>query len=51
MYLEYKGGAKCDNGTASNPNYQLHVKLSCDYTLDAQPMHITPYVRIEILCH
>ncbi|XP_037721567.1 cation-independent mannose-6-phosphate receptor isoform X1 [Drosophila subpulchrella] len=45
MYLEYKGGAKCDNGTASNPNYQLHVQLTCDYTLDAQPMHITPYAN------
>ncbi|XP_052835231.1 cation-independent mannose-6-phosphate receptor isoform X2 [Drosophila gunungcola] len=45
MHLEYKSGAKCDNGTTSNPNYQLHVLLSCDYTLDAQPMHVTPYAN------
>jgi len=46
MYLKYKSGAKCDNGTADKPNYQLHVMFSCDYTLDAQPMHVTPYVSI-----
>ncbi|XP_017131239.1 cation-independent mannose-6-phosphate receptor isoform X1 [Drosophila elegans] len=45
MHLEYKSGAKCENGTTSNPNYQLHVLLSCDYTLDAQPMHVTPYAN------
>nr|XP_041630463.1 cation-independent mannose-6-phosphate receptor isoform X2 [Drosophila kikkawai] len=43
MYLEYKSGVKCENGTAEKPNYQLHVILSCDYTLDAQPMHVTSY--------
>ncbi|XP_017052516.1 cation-independent mannose-6-phosphate receptor isoform X2 [Drosophila ficusphila] len=45
MYLKYKSGAKCENGTASNPNYQFHVMLNCDYTLDARPMHITPYAN------
>ncbi|XP_032576385.1 cation-independent mannose-6-phosphate receptor isoform X4 [Drosophila sechellia] len=45
MYLKYKSGAKCGNGTADNPNYQLHIRLYCDYTLDAQPMHITPYAN------
>ncbi|XP_033167198.1 cation-independent mannose-6-phosphate receptor isoform X4 [Drosophila mauritiana] len=45
MYLKYKSGAKCDNGTADNPNYQLNIRLYCDYTLDAQPMHITPYAN------
>eukprot|EP00099_Drosophila_melanogaster_P028964 NP_733167.2 lysosomal enzyme receptor protein, isoform B [Drosophila melanogaster] len=45
MFLKYKSGAKCDNGTADKPNYQLHVMFSCDYTLDAQPMHVTPYAN------
>ncbi|KMZ06141.1 cation-independent mannose-6-phosphate receptor isoform X4 [Drosophila simulans] len=45
MYLKYKSGAKCDNGTDDNPNYQLHIRLHCDYTLDVQPMHITPYAN------
>ncbi|KAH8375851.1 hypothetical protein KR200_004007, partial [Drosophila serrata] len=43
MYLEYKSGVKCENGTADKPNYQLHVMLSCDYTIDVQPMHVTSY--------
>ncbi|XP_017092786.2 cation-independent mannose-6-phosphate receptor isoform X1 [Drosophila bipectinata] len=43
MYFKYKGGAKCENGTKENPNYQLHLILSCDYTVDVQPIHITPY--------
>ncbi|XP_039495379.1 cation-independent mannose-6-phosphate receptor isoform X3 [Drosophila santomea] len=41
MYLKYKSGAKCDNGTAEIANYQLHVRLICDYTLDAQPITAT----------
>ncbi|KAH8383044.1 hypothetical protein KR009_006457, partial [Drosophila setifemur] len=45
MYLEYKNGAKCENGTKENPDYRFHVLLSCDYTIDAQPMHITPYAN------
>ncbi|BFF92085.1 cation-independent mannose-6-phosphate receptor [Drosophila madeirensis] len=45
MYFKYLSGDKCENGTADNPNYQLHVILSCDYTLDANPLHITPYAN------
>ncbi|KAM8706232.1 hypothetical protein ACLKA7_010498 [Drosophila subpalustris] len=40
MYLNYTSGAKCENGTT---NYQLIVRLSCDYTIDANPLHVTPY--------
>ncbi|XP_030573514.1 cation-independent mannose-6-phosphate receptor isoform X1 [Drosophila novamexicana] len=45
MYLDYLSGAKCENGTNDNPNYQLHVLLSCDYTLDVNPLHITAYAE------
>ncbi|KAH8294880.1 hypothetical protein KR018_003800, partial [Drosophila ironensis] len=45
MYFEYKGGDKCENGTKDSPDYRFHVLLSCDYTLDAQPMHVTPYAH------
>lgn len=47
MYFEYNGGAKCENGTKEYPNYRFHVILSCDYTVDAQPIHITRYVMLE----
>ncbi|EDV90634.1 cation-independent mannose-6-phosphate receptor isoform X2 [Drosophila grimshawi] len=43
MYLNYLSGVKCANGTADNPNYQLHVRLICDYTLDTNPLHLTAY--------
>ncbi|KAH8310714.1 hypothetical protein KR044_002717, partial [Drosophila immigrans] len=43
MYFNYSSGAKCPNGTADNANYQLHLILSCDYTMDANPLHITAY--------
>ncbi|KAH8381501.1 hypothetical protein KR093_006865, partial [Drosophila rubida] len=43
MYFNYSSGAKCENGTADNANYHLHVILSCDYTMDANPFHVTAY--------
>ncbi|XP_062124359.1 cation-independent mannose-6-phosphate receptor isoform X1 [Drosophila sulfurigaster albostrigata] len=43
MYFNYLSGAKCPNGTAGNANYQLHVILSCDYTMDVNQFHITSY--------
>jgi len=42
MYLNYTSGAKCENGTG---NYQLLVRLVCDYTMDISPLQLTPYVR------
>lgn len=48
MYLNYTSGAKCENGTGNNANYQLIVQLTCDYTIDVSPLHVTPYVRILI---
>lgn len=44
MYLKYLSGAKCENGTTDHPNYQLHVILNCDYTLDSNPLQITSFV-------
>ncbi|XP_068153520.1 cation-independent mannose-6-phosphate receptor isoform X2 [Drosophila tropicalis] len=45
MFLNYLNGSKCENGTADNPNYQIHVQLSCDYTLDVNPFQIIPYAN------
>ncbi|XP_023172592.2 cation-independent mannose-6-phosphate receptor isoform X2 [Drosophila hydei] len=45
MYLEYLSGAKCENGTKDHPNYQLHVILNCDYTLDTNPLQLTSFAE------
>ncbi|EDW16577.1 cation-independent mannose-6-phosphate receptor isoform X1 [Drosophila mojavensis] len=45
MYLKYLSGAKCENGTTDHPNYQLHVILNCDYTLDSNPLQITSFAE------
>ncbi|XP_034487896.1 cation-independent mannose-6-phosphate receptor isoform X2 [Drosophila innubila] len=42
MYLNYTSGAKCENGTG---NYQLIVRLICDYTMDVSPLRVTPYAE------
>jgi len=44
MYLNYSSAAKCENGTGENDTYKLIIMLKCDYTMDANPFHITPHV-------
>lgn len=48
MYFKYTSGAKCENGTKEEPNYQFHVVLYCDYTPDASPISIISYVSIRL---
>ncbi|KAH8417772.1 hypothetical protein KR222_005746 [Zaprionus bogoriensis] len=45
MYLNFTNGGRCKNGTAGQKDFQLYVMLKCDYTLDANPIHIISYAE------
>lgn len=47
MYFSFSNGENCKK----DENYQLHVILGCDYTLDKDQSRVTSYVsKICIFC-
>lgn len=43
VFFSFSNGEKC---SSSGENYQLHVFLGCDYTLDTNQSRVTSYVSI-----
>lgn len=49
MYFSFSNGEKCSSSSKKDENYQLHVFLGCDYTLDTNQSRITSYVSMKKL--
>ncbi|KAM7364495.1 lysosomal enzyme receptor protein isoform 2-T3 [Cochliomyia hominivorax] len=43
MYFSFSNGEKCSSSSKKDVNYQLHVFLGCDYTLDKNQSRVTSY--------
>lgn len=44
MYFSFTNGEGCTSSKKKDENYQLHVFLGCDYTLDKDQSRVTSYV-------